>query len=127
MRKRLISVCIVVILVYSIFGCAQTPKDTLATGVEAEYAETGQEEEKEEIAVLPEEEKTILSDQADNMMIEISDALQDYEKTRTKVIEAKKQYDNLLKKYNIKSYVDSAALMLDMPVQAKPILKDISE
>lgn len=72
---------------------------------------TGQ---KEEIIASLEKEKEILSDQTGNMMKEISDVLQDYEKMQIKISEAEKKYDNLLKKYNIKLYVDSVALSLDI-------------
>ena len=43
MRKRLISVCIIVILVCSIYGCTQTAEDTSVTEpetVETEHTET---------------------------------------------------------------------------------------
>lgn len=71
---------------------------------------TGQEEEIEEIINSQEKEKALPSDRPDSMMTEISDSLQDYERTLNDISEAEKKYDNLLKRYNIKLYVDSAAV-----------------
>lgn len=64
MPKRLISVCIIVILVCSIFGCAQTAEDNSVTEpetVEAEHTETMNEEDPDKEATETENAETNIS------------------------------------------------------------------
>lgn len=65
MRRRLINVCIVVILVCSIYGCAQTVENTPAVEpklVKAENTETEDEEEPDTADAESESEETIISE-----------------------------------------------------------------
>ena len=64
MRKRLMSVCIVAILVYSIYGCAQTDEEAPAEEteiVETEHTETESEREADTADTESESEETAIS------------------------------------------------------------------
>lgn len=68
MPKRLISVCIIVILVCSIYGCAQTAEDTSVTEpetVETEHTETMNEEDPDKEATETEKAETNISTATD--------------------------------------------------------------
>ena len=73
MRKRLISVCIVVILLFGIYGCAQTAKDSLVVEpkiVESEYTD----EETNRIADVSEQEEQTEKHDADNAAFRSNEA-----------------------------------------------------
>ena len=87
MRKRLISVCIVVILAHGIYGCAQTAECTLsAETVEKEYADT---EEAEAMTDVSEQEEQTEAEQRQWQVCIQPDMPEPY-------IEVLKQYEDFM-------------------------------
>lgn len=64
MRKRLISICMIVTLVFSIYGCAKTAEDFLATETE-NVGSQDTEAENEEASDEGDEDKTIVVEEHD--------------------------------------------------------------